>query len=68
MKATLLHRLRRRRRGAALLFTLSTLVLLTGVIIAFFQQARLNRQVSFSYTQTAQADMLARTALDIVVG
>jgi len=58
----------RRQKGAALLFTLGALVLLTGVIVAFFQQARLNRQISYSYTQTAQADMLARTALDIVSG
>jgi len=57
-----------RSRGVALVITLGTLVLVTVLILAFFSRAQLNRQVSFSSTNLLKADMLGRSALDIIVG
>ncbi|PAW78167.1 MAG: hypothetical protein B9S32_08205 [Verrucomicrobia bacterium Tous-C9LFEB] len=56
------------RRGMALVLTLSTVVLLTVLVLAFFSRAQLNRQISFSSTNLFKADSLSRSALDIIVG
>lgn len=58
----------RRKRGVALVITLSAVVLLTVLILAFFSRAQLNRRISFSSTNQVKADLLARSALDIVTG
>lgn len=55
-------------RGMALVITLTTLVLVTVLIIAFFSRAQLNRQVSYSSTNQLKADLLARSALKIITG
>lgn len=52
----------------ALVLTLSTVVLLTTLVLAFFSRAQLNRQISFSSTNLFKADALSRSALDIIVG
>ncbi len=55
-------------RGVALLITLSAVVLITVLILAFFSNSQLNRQISYSNTNTVKADQLARSALEIVTG
>jgi len=58
----------RRQSGFALLLTLGSVVLLSGLILAFLSRARMNSQVSHSNTNIVKADLLARSALDIVTG
>jgi hypothetical protein len=58
---------RRSRRGVALVIVLAFVVLLTGVIIAYFTRAMDNRSLSSSSFNQAGSDELARSALDIVV-
>jgi Tfp pilus assembly protein PilX len=57
-----------RKRGIALIITLSAVVLLTVLVLAFFTRAQLNRQIAFSDTNLTQSDMLARAGVDLVVG
>jgi hypothetical protein len=55
-------------KGAALIIVLAFVVLLTGLTFAYFSRSATDRQLSrASYNDTA-ADLLARSALDIVVG
>jgi hypothetical protein len=57
-----------RQRGAALIIVLAFVVLLTGLTFAYFSRSTTERQLTHaSYNNTA-ADLLARGALDIVVG
>ena len=56
------------REGMALVITLGALVLVTVLVLAFFSRAQLNRQIAFSSTNLAKTDLLARSALDLVVG
>ena len=56
------------RKGMALVITLGALVLVTVLVLAFFSRAQLNRQIAFSSTNLAKTDLLARSALDLVVG
>lgn len=58
----------RTSRGMALVITLSAVVLLTVLVLAFFSRAQLNRQISYSSTNLIKSDILARSALDIIVG
>jgi len=51
-----------------LVIVLSFIVLLTVVIVAFFSRAMSDRQVSNSSANQTRADLLARSALDVVVG
>lgn len=57
-----------RRRGMALVITLSALALLSVLILAFFSRAQNNRQISYSSTNLLSAKSAARSALDIVAG
>jgi hypothetical protein len=59
---------KRRSSASALVLTLVTLVLLTVLILAFFSQSILNRQISFSSTSLTKADLLARSSLDVITG
>lgn len=59
--------IRQRRRGVALIVVLAFVVLLSGIVVAFFSRATANRQLSNSSSQQAKADELARSALDILV-
>lgn len=54
--------------GMALVVTLSAVVLLTILVLAFFSRAILNRQISFSSTSMVKTDSLARSAGDLIVG
>src|SRR5204862_6970739 len=61
-RMTMLH-----QHGAALIIVLAFVVLLSGLVVAYFSRATTDRQVSSaSYNNTA-ADLLARSGLDIVV-
>lgn len=67
IRAERIFRLRIRRPGFALVVALAALVIVTVLVLAFFSRALLNRQVSFSSTNMAKADYLAKTALDFLV-
>src|SRR5437016_7328159 len=55
-------------KGAALMIVLAFVVLLTGLSLAYFSRASTDRQLAHSSYNNSSADLLARTALDIVVG
>jgi hypothetical protein len=55
-------------KGAALMIVLAFVVLLTGLAVAYFSRASTDRQLAHSSYNDSSADLLARTALDIVVG
>src|SRR5207245_6186333 len=54
--------------GAALIIVLAFVVLLTGLTFAYFSRSTTDRQLSRASYNDAAADLLARSALDIVVG
>jgi hypothetical protein len=54
--------------GAALIIVLAFTVLITGVVIAFFTRTTSDRQLSRSSFANTAADVLARGALEIIVG
>jgi hypothetical protein len=64
------HRLLRvgQNKGAALIIVLAFVVLLTGLVVAYFSRASTDRQLAQSSFNDTDADLLARSALDIVVG
>jgi len=55
-------------KGAALMIVLAFVVLLTGLALAYFSRAGTDRQLAQSSFNDTNADLLARSALDIVVG
>jgi hypothetical protein len=55
-------------KGAALMIVLAFVVLSTGLALAYFSRASTDRQLAHSSYNDTSADLLARTALDIVVG
>src|ERR1043166_2349952 len=55
-------------KGAALMIVLALVVLLTGLSLAYFSRSTTDRQLAQSSYNDTSADLLARTALDIVVG
>lgn len=55
------------RRGAALVIVLIFVVLLAGLVIAYFSRSMTDRKLSDSSLAGSQADQLARSALDIIV-
>src|ERR1051326_4515800 len=57
-----------RERGAALIIVLAFVVLLTGLTFAYFARSATDRQLAHASYNDAAADLLARGALDIVVG
>ena len=64
---TFIHSRDTASKGAALMIVLAFVVLLAGVSLAYFSRTTTDRQLAqSSYTDTS-ADLLARSALDIVV-
>jgi hypothetical protein len=64
---TFIHSRNAASKGAALMIVLAFVVLLTGVALAYFSRTTTDRQLAqSSYTDTS-CDLLARSALDIVV-
>src|SRR6266542_2656652 len=59
---------KRASKGAALLIVLAFVVLLTGLAVAYFSRTTTDRQLAQSSFNDTTADLLARSALDIVVG
>src|SRR6266576_58085 len=55
-------------RAAALIIVLAFVVLVTGLALAYFTRTTTNRQLAQSSYHDTSADLLARSALDIVVG
>src|SRR5882724_7737916 len=54
-------------KGAALMIVLAFVVLLTGLALAYFSRTTTDRQLAHSSYNDTSADVLARSALDIVV-
>lgn len=54
-------------RGAALLIVLAFVVLLTGLVVAYFSRTTTDRHLAKADFEGTSADLLARSALDIVV-
>jgi hypothetical protein len=55
-------------KGAALMIVLALVVLLTGLALAYFSRATTDRQLAQSSHNDTSADLLARSALDLIVG
>jgi Tfp pilus assembly protein PilX len=58
----------RRDRAAALIIVLALIILLTALVVAYFSRAISERQVAGSNASQTKADLLARGALDSIVG
>jgi hypothetical protein len=65
---TFLHSRDGASQGAALMIVLALVVLLTGLALAYFSRTTTDRQLAQSSYNDTSADLLARSALDIVVG
>jgi hypothetical protein len=55
-------------KGAALMIVLAFVVLLTGLAVAYLSRAGTDRRLAQSSYNDTSADLLARSALDIVLG
>ena len=55
------------KRGAALIIVLAVLVLLSGLVVAYLSRTTTDRQLAHGTFSENRADMLARSALDVVV-
>jgi len=58
----------RNRNGVALVIILAFIVLITGLVVAFFSATMSQRQVSNSSANQAKADFFAQGAMDAIVG
>src|SRR5437867_6637216 len=58
----------RKNQGVALIILLAFVVLLTGLSLAYFSHTATDRHLAQATFHDASADLLARSALDIVVG
>src|SRR5436305_2418306 len=54
-------------KGAALMIVLALVVLLTGLALAYMSRTTTDRQLAQSSYNDTSADLLARSALDLVV-
>ena len=57
-----------RKAGAALVIALAFVVLLTGLIVAFFSRAMSERQVSNSSANQTKVEFLVEGAADAIIG
>ena len=55
-------------KAAALIIVLAFVVLLTALAVAYLSVATTDRQLAHSSFHDTDADLLARSALDVVVG
>jgi hypothetical protein len=62
------HFVRPGRQGIALVIVLAMVVLVTGLIVAFFSRALSERQMSGSSSNEAKADLFAQSASNIIIG
>jgi hypothetical protein len=56
------------RSGFALVIVLAFILLLTFLVVAFFSRAASNRQLAASSARRAKSDLLAQSALEIIIG
>src|SRR5437667_6213706 len=56
------------KKAAALIIVLAFVVLVTGVALAYFSRTTIDRLLAHSSYNDTSADLLARSALDVVVG
>jgi Tfp pilus assembly protein PilX len=59
---------RPRTAGVALVIVLAFVVIITGVILAFFSQSLFTRQISDASASQAKADLLAQGAAESIIG
>lgn len=64
---TFLHSRDGASKGAALMIVLALVVLLTGIALAYFSRSTTDRQLAQSSYNDTSADLLASSALDIIV-
>src|SRR6266567_102023 len=55
-------------RGAALIIVLAFVVLLTGLVIAYFSRVTSDRPVAHSSLNQSKADQVAASGMDLVIG
>lgn len=55
-------------RGFALILTLSAVVLISTLILAFFSRAILNARIAYSSSNQIKTDILCRASMDIICG
>ena len=58
----------RRHQGVALVLVLCFIVLITGLVVAYFSRTLTTRQLSSASTSTTSADLLAESATDVILG
>lgn len=68
MNPSCFRRRDRRRQAVALVIVLAFVVLLTGLVVAFFSNSLLYRQISNSSANEAKVDLFAQGAVDTIVG
>src|SRR5437867_9326055 len=57
-----------REQAAALIIVLALVVLVTGLVVAYFSRATSDRPVAHSSFNQAKVDQLAQSAMDNVIG
>lgn len=57
-----------KQRGLALVIVLAFVVLVTGLVLAFFSRTLVSRQVSNSSAAQTKTEILARSAADLIIG
>ena len=57
-----------RERAAALIIVLAFVVLLTGLVLAYFSRTTGDRQVAHASFNQSKADLLAQSAMDNIIG
>jgi hypothetical protein len=68
MRSAFFSSKRSSKRAAALIVVLAFVVLLTGLAVAYLSRATTDRQLAHTSFHDTDADLLARSALDSVVG
>lgn len=65
---TVPDRCARRERGAALIIVLAFIVLLTGLVVAYFSRATSDRTVAQSSVHQTKVDQVAASGMDVIIG
>jgi Tfp pilus assembly protein PilX len=68
VSSRIMHRSHRRDPGAALVIVLACIVLLSGLVLAFLAKSLVETRVSSGSAEEAAATLLARGAVDSVIG
>ncbi len=63
-----MHSKAKRDKAAALVIVLAFVVIITGLVVAYLARTTTNRQLANGSFNNNKADILARSALDIIVG